>query len=336
MQQWFFIRTLLGHVPLVLKLLFAVVFSGLIAGGIVHLLEPNKFPTWFEGIWWALVTVSTVGYGDFVPESTITRVVAILLIFAGVGFMTLLVTSFAGAAISINQSTKEGTISFIGENHIIIIGWNERSKQSIENIQRRQPQIRIVLIDESLPELPKTLKHIHFVKGNSSEDAVLKQANIALARSVLITAKHQGSEFTADARSILTILAVKGLNPDIYTTVEVLTKEQLENAKRAGADQCVESTTLTGAVLTSTLLHQQTSSIVQRLLEYSEKGLIGVHPIDEELVGKSFLETYTTSYQNGKHLIGLVRSGEMVLHPPSTLLFQPSDELIMITFPEAT
>ncbi|WP_332634252.1 potassium channel family protein [Halalkalibacter flavus] len=336
MQQWLFIRTLLGHVPLVVKLLFAVIGSGVLAGALVHLLEPERFSTWFEGIWWAFVTVSTVGYGDFVPESTITRIVAIVLIFVGVGFMTLLVTSFAGAAVSINQSAKEGVISFIGKDHIVVIGWNERSRQSIENIQLALPYIKIVLIDETLDELPKELKNVHFVKGNSSEDAILKQANISLARSVLITAKHQGSEFTADARSILTTLAVKGQNSDVYTTVEILTKEQLANAKRAGADKCVESTTLTGSVLTSNLLHQQTSDVINQFLEYNEKNLVEFRLVTEKLVGKSFIDTLPLFYKEEMLIIGLKRSGQILFHPHSSLLLEPNDELIVLKSNKAT
>ncbi|KHF41067.1 potassium channel family protein [Halalkalibacter okhensis] len=336
MQQWLYIRTLLGHVPLVLKLLFAVISSGVVAGAIVHMLEPERFTTWFDGIWWAFITVSTVGYGDFVPESTMARVVAIVLIFVGVGFMTLLVTSFAGAAVSINQSTKEGTIAFIGEDHLVIVGWNERSRQSIENIQKKQPYLKIVLIDETLPQLPKSPKNIHFVKGNSSEDAILKQANISLARSVLITAKHSGSEFTADARTILTILAIKGLNPHISITAEILTKEQLANAERAGADQCVESTTLTGAVLSSNLLQHEASEIVNQFLEYSQNDLISLLPIKEDLIGQPFIDVLTNYYKKEMQIIGLKRSGQIFFHPHATLSLEKKDELIMIKFNKAT
>ncbi|MFC0469577.1 potassium channel family protein [Halalkalibacter kiskunsagensis] len=330
MQQWYFFRTLLGHVPLLVKLLLAVISSGIIAGAFVHWLEPDRFTTWFDGIWWAFITVSTVGYGDFVPEATITRVLAIVLIFVGVGFMTLLVTSFAGAAVSINQSTKEGTISFIGEGHVIIIGWNEKSRHAIENIQNAKPHLKIVLIDESLPEIPKNYKNLHFVKGNSSEDAILKQANISLASSVLITAKHQGSEFAADARSVLTTLAVKGQNPSIYTTVEILTKEQLANARRAGADKCVESTSLTGAVLTSNLIHHETSDVVNELLDYDRKNLIDLSPVSEEQIGQTFLQIVTAYYQKGFLLIGLKRSEQIILHPHASLLLEAEDELITI------
>ncbi|WP_054636199.1 potassium channel family protein [Thalassobacillus sp. C254] len=55
---------------------------------LMHRLEPHTFPTYFDAVWWAIVSASTVGYGDLVPDSTIGRVIAIILILFGIGFVT--------------------------------------------------------------------------------------------------------------------------------------------------------------------------------------------------------------------------------------------------------
>jgi voltage-gated potassium channel len=330
MSQWILIRTFLAYIPLVVKLAFAVVGAAVSVGALVHILEPSRFPTWFDGIWWAFVTISTVGYGDFVPESTITRGLAILLIFVGVGFMTLLVTSFAGAAVQINLSTRDGGISFIGEGHVIIIGWNERSRHTITTIQKEKPHLKIVLIDDTLAELPKFHKKVHFVKGNSSEDAILKQANIGLASVVLITANNQANEFSADARSVLTTLAVKGQNPSVYTIVELLTKDQVVNAKRAGADTCILSTLLTGDLLTSTLLHPKTSEVVRELFEFERMSLISIKPIDKSVLGQPFINVWPRAYNNGDLPLGIKRGEQIFIHPPASLELEADDQLIVI------
>lgn len=330
MSQWWVFRSLLGKIPLILKLLVSVFAVALAIGGIVHMIETDRFPSWFDGIWWALVTISTVGYGDYVPESVTGRLLAIFLIFTGVGIMTLLVTTFASAAFSTNQSFRDGELAFLGENHVIIIGWNERSKHAIENVRQAQPSTPIVLIDETLSEAPKGYKNFHFVKGNSSEDAVLKQANIGLASSVLVTAKQQGSEFTADARAILTTLAVKSQNPDVYTIVEILTKEQLGNARRAGADECIESTTLTGAVLVTSLLYHHMSDVVDNLLRFDQTNRLSFCLTPKANIGNPFSQVMAATYQNDTLLIGIKRTEQILLHPPASTLIQEQDELIVI------
>ncbi len=327
MEQWLFIRVLLGKIPLTVKLLLSISTVVITIGGIIHFIEPARFPSIFDGIWWALVTVSTVGYGDFVPESLAGRLLAMLLIFAGVGVMTLLVTLIASIAFSMNEASRYGELSFLGKNHIIIIGWNERSKYTIENIRKAQSDTNIVLIDESLNEAPDGYKkELHFVKGNSTEDAVLKQANIGLASSVLVTAKHQGSEFAADARTILTTLAIKSQNPTIYVIAEILTVEQLENARRAGADECIGSTRLTGSILVSSLLYHQMSGVVDELL--SER--LSYEKARASYIGKSFLEVMMHAYKNEDLIIGIKRSEEILLHPPAKTTIRDDDLLIVI------
>jgi voltage-gated potassium channel Kch len=51
-------------------------------GIVEHLVEPKTFPTVWLGMWWALVTVTTVGYGDVVPVSTAGRIIASFLPWA--------------------------------------------------------------------------------------------------------------------------------------------------------------------------------------------------------------------------------------------------------------
>ena len=114
------LRALLQRIPFVLRLLLIVISLTILVGSIMHLLEPEQFPNVFDGVWWALVTVSTVGYGDYVPVSTFARLIAIGLIFVGVGFMMLLVTSFAASAISNRQLLREGELSFMGHSHVTV------------------------------------------------------------------------------------------------------------------------------------------------------------------------------------------------------------------------
>lgn len=64
------------------------------AGTIMSVIDPNV-GTPLDGIWWAWVTVTTVGYGDIVPGSTTGRLFGSLLILMGIGLFTMLTASFA-------------------------------------------------------------------------------------------------------------------------------------------------------------------------------------------------------------------------------------------------
>ncbi len=74
--------------------LIASFFIIIMAGTIMSVIDPNV-DTPFDGIWWAWVTVTTVGYGDIVPGSTVGRLFGSILILMGFALATLLTASFA-------------------------------------------------------------------------------------------------------------------------------------------------------------------------------------------------------------------------------------------------
>ncbi|MFV9616385.1 MAG: potassium channel family protein [Gammaproteobacteria bacterium] len=86
-------RNYLGSVLLV-ALVFTLM-SGLLIAGI----DPSIENVW-QGIWWAWVTVATVGYGDTVPQSVAGKVFGAVVILFGVGFFSLLTASFSAYFVS--------------------------------------------------------------------------------------------------------------------------------------------------------------------------------------------------------------------------------------------
>jgi len=110
-----------NHLGLTLLVSALVVF---ISGYIIASIDPNiKSPS--DGIWWAIVTVTGVGYGDVVPTSIEGRVFATILILAGVALFSVVTANLS--VFFISQAEQSGEI--------------EPSQQHIEDIDRRLQQI---------------------------------------------------------------------------------------------------------------------------------------------------------------------------------------------------
>ena len=65
--------------------------TSVITGVVAHLIDRKDFPSFGVGIWWAVVTLGTVGYGDVVPHTAWGRVLGTVVIIFGVTFISFLV-----------------------------------------------------------------------------------------------------------------------------------------------------------------------------------------------------------------------------------------------------
>ena len=101
-----------------------LVISGLLISGI----DP-AFETPVDGLWWAWVTVTTVGYGDLVPQTTEGRIFGALLILMGLGMFSMLTASFS--VFFIEQDERE--LSKKEERNIERIEGLEKKLERIEN-----------------------------------------------------------------------------------------------------------------------------------------------------------------------------------------------------------
>ena len=63
------------------------------AGVLIWLLDRDDFSSLGQGMWWAVQTLTTVGYGDVVPQTTTGRLIATVLMLTGIAFITVITGS---------------------------------------------------------------------------------------------------------------------------------------------------------------------------------------------------------------------------------------------------
>jgi len=70
------------------------------AGCLMTVADKDNFPSIGSGLWWAVQTVTTVGYGDHVPATDAGRIVAALVMLAGIGFLTVITAAITSSFVS--------------------------------------------------------------------------------------------------------------------------------------------------------------------------------------------------------------------------------------------
>ena len=70
------------------------------AGVVMHVLDDQEYPTIWVGMWWAIQTVTTVGYGDVVPKDPQGRIVATLVMLEGTAFLAIITASITSTFVA--------------------------------------------------------------------------------------------------------------------------------------------------------------------------------------------------------------------------------------------
>jgi voltage-gated potassium channel len=112
---------------------------GLIAGFVATLVDRKDFPTFGTGVWWAIVTLGTVGYGDVVPHTAWGRVVGSLVIVIGVTFISFLTATVTSYFVSAEE--QEGRFAERQER----LDHQTQTNEALERIERRLTEIEAKL-----------------------------------------------------------------------------------------------------------------------------------------------------------------------------------------------
>ena len=78
-----------------LRIASILTVTAIIVAGAAQSATSHDFDTLWDGVWWAIETVSTVGYGDIYPATVQGRLIALVLMFVGIGFLSLLTAAIA-------------------------------------------------------------------------------------------------------------------------------------------------------------------------------------------------------------------------------------------------
>jgi voltage-gated potassium channel len=113
-EAWYERLTLPRAVATVITVAFILV---MVAGALARIVEPAVFTSIGLAYWWAVVTVTTVGYGDVVPESPAGRIVGTLLMLTGLGLIPTLTSVTVAILIGKRTRAQQEQLDRQGKEH---------------------------------------------------------------------------------------------------------------------------------------------------------------------------------------------------------------------------
>ncbi len=289
--------------------------------------------TFGDAVWWIIVTMSTLGYGNLVPVTTAGKIVGTIAILIGILFVAVMTATIVGKVV-------ERVVTRIGKrvvgklsDHILICGWNENGLRIITELIdqcNKSGETIVVLADrERAPDLPP---NIIFVSGDSTRLDSLKKVAPSKAKVAVVLADQSSGTSDMDSRVILTTMALRRITEkNIRIICEVISAEDLEYLEGAGADEVIVRSSVAGDVISRTVRNPGTANLIRKLLTSSGDNQLDRSPIPKEFIGKTYGEysSYVKSTM-GFLPIALIRNDETSLNPVSEIRIREDDEVFII------
>lgn len=336
------------------SLLFMVAFAFLsletVVGGVSIFLVENQhnedISTIGDGVWWALVTLTTVGYGDITPQTGLGRIIGVGLMIGGMFTLALFAgfvgTSLVQAMLGIRQEQfRMGTYV----NHVVVCGYDPSTDALLEMVfeEFEAGEIRVVVFDDH--ERPRDLpENALWVQGDPTKQSELDKVRLTHAKAVIVAGARNMTPQVADARTILTVFTIRaylrsheemvsGRKCPLYVVAEILDSENVDHARTAGADEVIETRRVGFSMIAHTVRHHGTADTMSRvLMSGSYNAYVGHIPPDVEApLSYHNLLVQTRLASQGGLVIGLRHPGqEELFNPPRDSVVQPETLIVYL------
>ncbi len=332
-----FARRTITHPPGVVRVVaMLVVILAYGTTGFVYFELPAKPELgWLDGLWWSIVTVTTVGYGDYFPTTIGGRfVVAAPLMFFGIGLLGYVVSLATTALVEARSKELRGMLPVTFKNHVVIFNF-----PGVAKIERVIDELRhdeefgtghdFVLVDEELHELPPELvrRQIHFVRGVPSRDDTLQRANIDHATHAIVLARRSNDP-QSDAQNLIITLAIEARTRSVRTTVECVEVSAQELLRKAGCDSIVCLARFDAHFIGNEVLQPGMQAVIDGLMSTSKTQQLCLSSAPES--ARTYGELVVACRTQGHTPLGILRGVETMLNLEGDVKLAAGDRVISI------
>ncbi|GAA0864783.1 potassium channel family protein [Sphingopyxis soli] len=239
--------------------------------------------SFLDVVYFTMISVTTTGFGDIVPVSDSARFVeavivtpiriAVLFIFVGTAYTFLIKRTW--------EKWRMARIQAKLTDHIVVLGFGVSGSEAVkELIARGTDPACIVVIDPARARTNAAeAMGCNVLEGDASNDETLIHVRIAEAQSVLVSAGR-------DDASILIVLTVRHLAPNVPISVVIRARDNELLARQAGATNVINPVSFTGLLLAGSAQGEHIADYMADLASIGGKVQLRERPISAEEIGR--------------------------------------------------
>ncbi|WP_218818963.1 NAD-binding protein [Halorubrum vacuolatum] len=210
-----------------------------------------ELETWADAVYYVLVTIATVGYGDITPTTTGAKWFSLSIIVFGTGAFTAAIGALVVPAIEKRMANALGNMTAselsLLDDHVLVLGYTDVTESLLEAIGDETDVVVVTENEDAASSLAD--RDINVLTADPATESTLQDAKIEAASGVVV-ATHD------DANTVLTVLATRKAHPDVRIVAAAADRRHADKLEAVGADTVVSPVEIGGRLLGRSILEE--------------------------------------------------------------------------------
>jgi voltage-gated potassium channel len=303
---------------------FVLVF---IAAALITVVEkPLRLDTMGASVNWGIQTILGQGDSSYVT-SPVGWVVGWFFSLFGVAIIGTLTGALVALVIDFLLKEGQGLGASGYRDHIVVCGWNQTARDLIDELRGDEYRARVVVLAQA--DKNPAGEGVYFVNGDSTDTAALERAGIREAKAALIFPTVANNE--ADMHSILTIMAIESLAPEVRTVAEVNNPAHVEHFRRARVDEILVTSRLASRLLARSALYPGLTELVTDMVSGGTGSELYRVTLPEDYLGLTIDDvSRRLRAEHRATLLSITRGSQTVTNPERDFVIEPADDALVL------
>ncbi|MBC7588009.1 MAG: potassium channel protein [Chitinophagaceae bacterium] len=286
-----------------------------------------------DALYMTVITITTIGYGEIKHMSDAGRIFNIFLIIASFSIFTYALanlTQFIASGEMALYFKNKKMMSALNKlnNHVIICGYGRNGQQVAKTLSgHKVPSVIIDQRDEHLQAHFKEDPTLLFIKGDATEDAVLRMAGIDRARSLVCA-------LPTDADNVFIVLSARSLNNQLHIISRASAATSMPKLKKAGANHVIMPDKIGGTHMATLVSKPDVVEFID-YLSGAEGESINIESVAYNKLPQEFrnatLKEIMEWKKTGVNCIGVKdQEGKFLINPPDDFVVKEGMKIIVL------
>ena len=314
-------------------LLFLLAFVMVTAGIAIYLFEEHVNPdinSLFDALYWALITMATVGYGDISPVTHEGRVISMIIIVAGIAMISfvtsVIVSAFSEKLIQLKENRLVEQINKSDE-FLIICGYGQMTKMFMR--QREKDDHDYIILEKDKDKYNQAIKDGYdAIREDASRHDTMVKFNTEYSSITVLCLLN------SDIENIYISLNAKSISSKIRVIARASDTSMVQKFKRAGADEILLPDSVAGRMMRTAIIRPHLYRALHAILTAKDIAVfddIRIYP-EDALVGKKVRDI---NFKKMRLLLMGIEKKEgkkFLFNPSSETVIQSGDVLVLMGY----